>query len=55
MTELSKIERYLNELTEITDNPIHKRLIASYKGDDPKQSMETELGKIFEEVIKHED
>jgi hypothetical protein len=55
MTELSKIERYLAELNEITENPIHKCLIASYKGDDPKQSMETELGKLLEEVIKRED
>ena len=55
MTELSKIEKYLKELIELTEDPVHKRLIASYKGDNPKQSIEAELGLILEEVIGRED
>ena len=38
------VKKYLDELlTELSD-PVHKRLIEAYQGDDPVQSMESELG-----------
>ncbi len=55
MTELSKIEQYLQELAEQAEDPICKRLITAYKGSKPMESMETELGRILKEVVEHED
>ena len=39
---------------ELTD-PIHLRLIQAYEGDNPVESMETELGEILMEVLRRED
>ena len=55
MAELSKVEQYLQELAEQAEDPICKRLITAYKGSNPMESMETELGQILTEVIEHED
>lgn len=55
MSDLSKVEKYLKELAELTEDPVHKRLIAAYKGDSPKASMEAELSQILDEVMKRED
>jgi hypothetical protein len=55
MTDLSKLEKYSKELAELTEDPIHKRLITAYTGDNPKASMEAELSRILDEVMKHED
>jgi hypothetical protein len=55
MEEFSNLEKYLKELSDGTQDPIHKRLIAAYQGDDPKQSIEAELGKILTEVMNRED
>jgi len=55
MSDLSKVEKYLKELAELAEDPVHKRLINSYKGDCPKASMEAELNRILDEVIKRED
>lgn len=55
MAEVSNIEKHLKELIERTEDPIHKRLIAAYKGDDPKERIEKEFGHILSEVINRED
>lgn len=46
----SKLDKALKELGESTSDPLHKRLIKSYSGDDPIQLMESELSKIFKEL-----
>ena len=48
-------EKYLDELLAELSDPVHKRLIEAYQGDDPVQSMESELGKILIEVLRCED
>lgn len=55
MPEISRLQQYLKELAKLTTDPIHKRLISAFMGDNPKESMEAELGKILSEVVKHED
>jgi len=51
----SPCQKYLNELLAGLSDPVHKRLIQAYRGDNPVQSMESELGKILTEVLHHED
>ena len=46
---------YPAELLAELSEPVHKRLIQAYQGDDPLQSMESELRKILMETLKHED
>lgn len=48
-------EESLDELLAELSDPVHKRLIQAYRGNDPVQSMESELGKILMEVIHCED
>ena len=55
MPELSNIEKFGKELVDRTEEPVHKRLIAAYKGENPKEQIERELGNILKEVISHED
>ncbi|MDP2720020.1 MAG: hypothetical protein Q8P44_09415 [Dehalococcoidia bacterium] len=55
MSDTSRLEQYLRELAELTKDPIHKQLIAAYTGDNPTKSMEIELGRILNMVVKHED
>jgi hypothetical protein len=42
------IERFLDELTD----PIHRRLVEAYTGDDPVASMEAELGEVLKEALE---
>jgi hypothetical protein len=49
------IQKYVKDLAERATGPLHKRLINSYKGDDPKLSLENELNQILEEVVSRED
>jgi len=51
----SPYKKYLDELLAELPNPVHKRLIQAYQGNDPVQSMESELGKILMEVLHRED
>jgi len=51
----SSREEYLDELLAELSEPVHKRLIQAYRGNDPVQSMESELGKILMEVLNRED
>ncbi len=55
MADLSRLQIYLKELSELTDNPIHKRLINAYEGDNPKESVESELGQISKEALEDEN
>jgi hypothetical protein len=48
-------EEYLDELLAELSDPVHKRLIQAYQGDDPVQSMESELKKILMEILQRED
>jgi len=54
-SEHSSREEYLDELLAELSSPVHKRLIQAYRGDDPVQSMESELGKILMEVLRREN
>lgn len=49
--QLRKREEFLEEVLREIPDPIHKRLIQAYKGDNPVESMETELSKILSEVF----
>jgi len=51
----SSSKEYLDELLAELPNPVHKRLIQAYRGNNPVQSMESELGKILMEVLHRED
>lgn len=49
------IEQCIDELLAELSDPVHKQLIQAYRGSDPVQSMESELGKILMEVLHRED
>jgi len=51
----SQVEKYLEEVLGNISDPFHKRIIKAYKGDNPVQSMESELGKIVMEILNLED
>jgi hypothetical protein len=51
----SRSKEFLSELLEEITDPIHKRIIKTYQGDDPVHSMEIELGKILLEILTRED
>jgi hypothetical protein len=55
ISQYSSHEEYLDELLAELSDPVHKRLIQAYRGNDPVQSMESELGKILMEVLNRED
>ena len=55
MTEPSRLELYLEELKALVTDPIHKRLLSAYTGDEPKESVELELDRLLIEVLKSED
>jgi hypothetical protein len=47
--------KFLHELEREIEHPLQRRLIQAYQGDDPVQSMESELRKILLEVLHRED
>jgi len=49
------LEQYLKDLDALTTDSIHKLLIGAYNGDNPKKSMEQELGRLLMQVVKRED
>jgi hypothetical protein len=51
----SLLNKFLKEVKEKLQNPIHKRIIEAYKEDDPLHSMEEELGKIIMEILQREN
>ncbi len=50
----SRRDQFLKEILEVVTDPIHKCLIAAYCGEDPVQSMESELSEILREVLRRE-
>ena len=54
-SEKSRREKFLGELQRELSDSLHRRLIQAYRGDDPVQSMESELAKILLEVLRRED
>jgi len=48
-------EKCLDELLVELSDPVHKRLIQAYRGNDPVQSMESELANVLIEVLNRED
>jgi len=54
-SEKSRREEFLDELQRGVSDPFHRRLIQAYRGDNPVQSMESELTKILLEVLRGED
>jgi len=48
-------DEYIEELLAELSDPVHKRLIQAYRGNNPLQSMESELGKILMEALNRED
>lgn len=46
---------FLAELENLASDPVHKRLIGAYSGDDPVRAMEQELASILREVLANED
>jgi len=54
-SEKSRREEFLDELQREVSDPLHRRLIKAYRGDNPVQSMESELAKILFEVLRGED
>jgi hypothetical protein len=55
ISQNSSHEEYVEELLAELSEPVHKRLIQAYLGNNPVQSMESELGKILMEVLNRED
>jgi len=51
----SRSDEFLQELQRELSDPLHKRLIQAYQGDDPVQSMESELASILLEILHRED
>ena len=51
----TRLDDFLIELLEEVSNPIHKRLVKAYQGNNPVESMESELGQILLEVIHREN
>lgn len=54
-SEKSRCDEFLDELQREFSDPLHRRLIQAYRGDDPVTSMESELAKILLEVLRRED
>jgi hypothetical protein len=53
--EKSRCQEFLGELQSEVSDPLHRRLIQAYQGDDPVQAMESVLTKILLEVVRGED
>lgn len=51
----SQIQVFLEELKQEISNPLHRRLLEAYTGQNPVQSMEIELRKILLEALQSED
>ncbi|MCL5986308.1 MAG: hypothetical protein M1371_07050 [Actinobacteria bacterium] len=51
----NKFEEFLEEILKEISDPVHQRIIQAYIGENPVDSMESELRKILNEVIQGED
>jgi len=54
-TQASRHDEFLTELEASISDPVHKRLIKAYQGNDPTTSMESELKTILLEILQRED
>ena len=54
-SEKSRSEEFLDELQRELSDPLHRLLIKAYKGENPVQSMESELSRILLEVLDLEN
>ena len=52
---LRRHEEFLKELLAEISDPLHRRLVQAYQGDDPVKSMEEELSNILLEVLNREN
>jgi len=50
--EHDSCSKYLEELSQGVSDEVHKRLIEAYRGENPVESMESELRKIIMEVVE---
>lgn len=46
------IELFFKSLESRTDDPVHRRLLKAAQKDDPSSSVERELAKIMEEILR---
>jgi hypothetical protein len=51
----SKHDEFLDELEAGISDPVYKRLIKAYQGNNPTTSMESELKAILLEILQRED
>lgn len=49
------LEEYMRRFLERLPDPVHRRLIQAYGGEDPVGSMEVEFGNVLREVVNSED
>ena len=50
----SSVRKHLDNLLNKLPDPVHKRIIRAYRGDNPTKSMESELQQILMEVLSRE-
>lgn len=53
-SKFSRRDKFLKELLEQISDPIHRRLIEAYAGENPVRSMESKLSEILMEVLRRE-
>jgi hypothetical protein len=46
------LELFFNSLDKRTQDPVHRRLLKAARKDDPSSSVERELRKIMEEILR---
>jgi len=54
-SDLDRRKLFLEEILKELPDPIHKKLIQAYQGDNPVESMESELKKILLGVLQNEN
>jgi hypothetical protein len=53
--KIAKQNEIINEIIELLTDPIHRRIVKAYAGEEPKSSMELELSEVILEIWKDED
>ena len=46
------LDLFFQRLEALTENPVHRRLLKAAQGDEPLASVERELRKIMEEILR---
>jgi hypothetical protein len=52
---VDSVRQHLEAIAAQLTDPVHVRLVRAYAGEDPKASMESELGRILREVLESAD